>query len=77
MRSKCQHYKLIYFFVYVVEQVESLLCEVLFISYYFTNLVAFIPSLHYSEAPLSTKVRKYFFVITNPFDGNGLIIDCC
>jgi hypothetical protein len=23
---------------------------------------------------LSTQVRKYFFVIANPFDGSGLII---
>jgi hypothetical protein len=71
MRRNCQDCKLIYLLVYVVEQVESLLHEVLPFSYCSANLVAFIPSLHYSEAPLSTKVRKYFFLITNPFDGNG------
>jgi hypothetical protein len=74
MRSKRQHCKLICLFVYVLEQVESLSREVLPFSYFSTNLVAFIPSKHYSETPLSTQVRKYFFVIANPFDGSGLII---
>jgi hypothetical protein len=62
MRSKRQHYKLICLFVYVLEQVESLSREVFPFSYISANLIAFIPSLHWSKAPLSTQVCKYFFV---------------
>jgi len=36
----------------------------------YLNHTALVPSVHNSQARLSTKVCNWFFVIANPFDGS-------